>query len=81
MPTIKPLRLPPTTVPTPIFTAFEQYSSSDTTNYNGVTVEHKRRAAYGLSFKPVIPGATPMTTSPTAASRRLRITPLSRSDR
>ena len=41
----------PTTVPTPIFTAFEQYSSSGISNYNGITSSISQRAAYGLSFQ------------------------------
>ncbi len=34
--------------PTPIFTAFQQYSSSGISNYNGVTGSVSQRATYGL---------------------------------
>ena len=39
------------TAPTPIFGAFEQYSSSGISNYNGVTASISQRATYGLVFQ------------------------------
>ncbi len=41
----------PTTVPTPIFGAFEQYSSSGISNYNGITSSVSMRQTHGLSLQ------------------------------
>ncbi len=41
----------PAAPPTNIFTAFEQYSSSGISNYNGLTASISQRAWHGLSFQ------------------------------